>query len=275
MSEATAATVTQEQAPQQAQAQTETQPVEQKPQETAAETQATQQQETQEEQKPENHDIRRMKTFMRRAFEAEAKAEVLENQMRTMQQPPAQAGNVAPIRDQFGSDLEYFEAARAYDRAVLQQQIQQAAVQQPQAEVTIEKREAELIREKPDYEDVVETAKYEVKNFKQLYNFSPIATSPHSADIIYELAKKPDVADRIINKVPYERAAYEIGKLEAEIVARKTAGKPATTVSKAPAPIKPLASGGASGATNVSPDKLNDREWWNTYGPGRYKKKAS
>jgi hypothetical protein len=242
------ATVKDEDQPQ-PETQTEIKPVET---EAKAEPEAKAEDKVEQEIEKETHDIRRMKKFMRRAAEAEAKYEALQAQL----QPQTPVDNT-PKREQYPDDQSYLAAMVQHEVSkvvpVLHQQIQQAQIAE-QAKASI----AEVRRLHEDYDTVMEDA-------------NSIAIPPAAAEALrsspmlehlrYHLATHPEVIDRLYN-LPPVRVASEIGKLEAEIERGLTTAKAPVErkVSNARPPITPVKLQGDSGKVDES--KLSDQEWF-------------
>ena len=228
------------------------------PEQKAAEVAAAQAaKEVEDKKAAENHDVRRMKRFIQRAAEAEAKALALENVVKSIGQQ-SNTQNQEPQRAAFNSDIEYFQAVRVYDNRRFDERIQQeriSAVQRVQAQ-SFAQKVAEAKKELPDYDDVISDTTAQ---------FSPevqeaIASSPIAGHVAYELAKDPDNADYIAS-LPPSQAAREIGKIEARIeLSRKWNVHPVAKPSAAKPPIKPVASGGEE-MVEVDESKLTDAQW--------------
>lgn len=206
--------------------------------------------------KEEDHESRRLFKFMKRAADAEAQAEALRKQMAAT--VPAKEQQV-PQRTEFGSDAEYYNAVNLYNmnvmRAEFDQKLQENKIQETRK--TLEDRANAARKEHPDFDEVVAESSVQYNRDVQ----ESIVESDVSADLIYALAKDEDLAIKIA-RLPTHLAIKEVGKLELRIEAEKNgkmtqaAAKP---VSKAPAPIKPVASKADVGA--VDPAKLSDAEW--------------
>lgn len=75
-----------------------------------------------------------------------------------------------------------------------------------------------------------------------------LVRAANGPELAYELAKDPEEFARVCQLSPME-AAEEIGKLKFKLQSKaETSSKPETKISKAPPPIKPIGSGGSSGA---------------------------
>ena len=159
------------------------------PEQKAAEAEAARVAKEAEEKKVvENHDVRRMKSFMRRAAEAEAKALALETVVKGMGQ--IQPQNQEPQRANFNSDIEYYQAVRAFDNRRFDERLQQGkveAIQQAQRQFFAQKV-AEAKKELPDYDEVIADTSAQFGPEVQ----EAIASSPIAGHLAYELAKDPD-----------------------------------------------------------------------------------
>ena len=204
-----------------------------------------------------DHESRRLFKFMKRAADAEAQAEALRKQMAATVPPKEQQ---VPQRTEFGSDAEYYNAINIYNmnvvRAEFDQKLQESRIQETRKSLEVKADAAR--KEHPDFDEVV--AESTVQYTREVQQ--SIVESDVSADLIYALAKDEDLAIKIA-KLPPHLAIKEIGRLEVRIEAEKsgktTPAVPAKPVSKAPAPIKPVASKADVGA--VDPSKLSDAEW--------------
>jgi hypothetical protein len=204
-----------------------------------------------------DHESRRLFKFMKRAADAEAQAEALRRQIAATVSPEKQQ---IPQRTEFGSLEEYYNAVNLYNmnvmRAEFEQKLQESKGQETRK--SLEEKANAARKEHPDFDDVVAESTVQYNRDVQ----QAIVESGVSADLIYTLAKDEDLAIKIA-RLPTHLAIKEVGKLELRIEAEKngktTQAAPAKPVSKAPAPIKPVASKADVGA--VDPTKLSDAEW--------------
>jgi hypothetical protein len=192
------------------------------------------------------HDVRRMKTFMRRAFEAEAKLEAIQKQQ--PQNPNAQEQPVnqpqptgRPVRDQFESYEDYQEALVDFK---VDQRL--SMHKQKETETSITKTflqcEAEVKKEIADYDEVIaENSSMEIPGTVG----AAMRESDLGPRLRYELAKNPELVAKLNAMTPI-RAVVEFGKLEAKIQAEIDTKKkaPPVKISKAPEPITPVRSAG-------------------------------
>jgi hypothetical protein len=202
------------------------------------------------------HDKRRMKKFMQRAFEAEAKLAAKEKIEQQQAAQPQQAD--IPERNQFNSDAEYYNAVNLYNISIVRAEFEQKFNEQKvqESRKVLESKTNEARKEHPDFDEVVSESTVQFIPVVQ----RSIIDSDVSAELIYALAKDEDLAERISKLEPH-LAIKELGKLEVRLEAEKGRKSipAAKQVSKAPAPIKPLASKADSG--NVDPSKMSDAEW--------------
>jgi len=204
-----------------------------------------------------DHESRRLFKFMKRAADAEAQAEALRKQMAATVSPKEQQ---IPQRTEFGSDAEYYNAVNLYNmnvmRAEFDQKIQENRIQETRK--SLEEKANAARKEHPDFDEAV--AESTVQYTREVQQ--SIVESSVSADLIYALAKDEDLAIKIA-RLPTHLAIKEVGKLELRIEAEKngksTQAATAKPVSRAPAPIKRVASKADVGA--VDPSKLSDSEW--------------
>jgi hypothetical protein len=207
------------------------------------------------EKKKENHSTRRMTEFMRRAFKAEAEAEVYKNMLEKKGSPSEQP--VRPTREQFNTDDEFVEAITDFKLAQVLPKIEaklQARVNQVQSSAGWEQNVGTFQKEHADFFEVLKQAD-DIPVPDAIT--SAITTSANGPAIMYDLCKNPDELSRIAN-LPPMAAAREIGIIEARLTgARKQ-------VSSAKPPIKPV--NGGSSVVDVPEDKLSDREWMAKFG---------
>lgn len=117
----------------------------------------------------------------------------------------------------------------------------------------------------PDFDSVMTalqgTDADKVPNFVLSY----IEESARSAEIAYQLAKNPELREKISTMKPILGIA-DLGKLEASLVAPSAAASPATrsvtpvTNGGAPAPITPLDGEGDGGHIQTDPSKMSYKE---------------
>ncbi len=189
--------------------------------------------------------------------EYKAKAEYLEKMLFDKQK--AEAVSQEPQREQFNSDIEYYQAARAYDNRQFDIKLQREREQMAQqANVnTFISKTAEAKKELPDF-DMVMAGASDVKYVPEVQE--AIVTSPYAGFIAYELAKDTELAEQIAAMTPAQ-ASRTIGKIEARIESRKQPARAPAAVSKAPQPLKPV---GAQGGEEVNIDwsKKSDAEYF-------------
>lgn len=150
-----------------------------------------------------------------------------------------------PTPDKFSDHNEYVEAlaewkadqrieAALSKRDAEAKQAQQRVERETRAS-TWNERQAKFAETAPDFAEVLESANTPIPS----HVMEALLESEQGPALAYHLAKNPDAAQRIASMS--ERAALvELGKLSASLDSPKPALK---SVTKAPAPIKPVASG--------------------------------
>lgn len=178
---------------------------------------------------------------MRKQFRAQQK-EIAE--LRKAIQQPADA---MPQRDNFESDADYINAQVDY-------RLRQSQMAQPQINPLQQKFE-EVRKVHPDFDEAladIDHVKFSGDAQKAL-NEAMVAL-PYGSEVLYHIAKNPDLAEEI-SILPPSVLAVKLGEIHADIRREKTK-KP--QVSKAPAPIKPV----ASSSTPVrNYDDMTDQEF--------------
>jgi len=155
-----------------------------------------------------------------------------------------------PTQDRFASYDEYVEALTDWKAAQVAERVKKELAQtqaetanrqaQTAATETWQQRQTEARKAIPDYDEVMGSAAevYVAKHVE-----AALLDSARGPELAYHFAKNPQEVARI-NALSPIQAAMEIGRLEAGLV------KP-QRISKAPEPVKPLASGKA-GSANLS-----------------------
>lgn len=207
----------------------------------------------------------------RRAIEAERRAEQLQREIDALK--GTKSGG--PNTDEAGSDPNEpkpgdFKTVGEYTRALVRYEAKKAgetgaakAEQSKQQERATElvsafvKRQDDFMVATPDYEDVVGNTDLIIPNIATQY----LVESDVGPQLAYHLAKNPDEVTRL-QKLSPSRVLAELGKLEMKLEkpaapAKADAGKP-TEVSKAPAPITPLA--GKEASVTKDPKDMNFQE---------------
>jgi hypothetical protein len=196
----------------------------------------------------------------RRAIEAERRAEQLQREIDALKGTKSGGPNTD---DASGSDPNEpkpgdFKTVGEYTRALVKYEAKKAgetgkanaeqSKQQEQANVIVGefiKRQDDFKAATPDYEDVVGATDLVIPNIAMQY----LIESDVGPQLGYYLAKNPDEVTRL-QKLSPSRCLAELGKLETKLekpAAPKTADAGAPKeVSKAPAPISPLAGKEAS-----------------------------
>ena len=181
---------------------------------------------------------RRLGAAYRKAAEAQARADLLEQELAKFKTPAqAAATSGEPTLEQYGFDAEkYAEAKADYAKQQVAKEFQTR--QQTQAQQQVQAKLIASWEEKVDkvaekYEDF-DTVVGELKPVSPLV--MAIMEADNAPDLAYHLGKNPREAERI-SKLPVLSQIREIGKLEAKLAAEPVKPK---TPSKAPAPITPL-----------------------------------
>lgn len=180
----------------------------------------------------------------------------LEREQREQQvQPPVVApqGPARPTLDQFETTQQYEDAL--FDWRDRVRDLRSAEVAQRTAEETalqeFNRRAAKLRQENPDFDDVIEAPVFSPAMREVLLQ------SENGPEVAYFLGREEnrEQAERI-RKMPAAKQAYEIGKLESNLLLAKKTKK----VPGAPPPITPVGMGG--GARTEEPDVNAPIEIW-------------
>lgn len=204
---------------------------------------------------------RRIDRAVRQKYEAEAKANVLEERLRHLEQQayrPAQKEVGAPKLEDYTNIEDYVEAKAAYvadkrieeklsarEKAELERNAQ--AAQSKSAE-SWQKRITSITAELPDYADVVGSSDIV---FKDPVIAVAIQESDIGPKIAYYLATHEDEAEDIANLTGIA-AVRAIGRLEA-----KLQGKTVATT-RTPAPISPV---GQKAKVDKAPEEMSSKEF--------------
>ena len=204
---------------------------------------------------------KRIDRAVRQKYEAEAKANVLEERLRHLEQgqyrqAPKETG--APKLDQFDNIEDYVEAKAAYvadkrieeklsarEKVELERNAQ--AAQSKTAE-SWQKRVMTAQAEMSDYDDVVGSSDIV---FKDPVVVRAIQESDLGPKIAYYLASNPDEADDIANMTGIA-AIRAIGRLEAKLSVK------GSNTTKTPEPIKTV---GQKATVTKEPSKMSDAEF--------------
>lgn len=206
-----------------------------------------------------------------RAIEAERRAAQLQHDLeasRAKSGPPSEPTTPKePKPEDFTTVQEYTDALVSYrvDQRLREKETQaQAAAEQREKEARARefgKRMAETRAKHDDFDDVLRSI--QGTNLDRVHTdvTEYIQESEHGGDLLYHLAKNPDVLERLQKMSPRKFIA-ELGKLETKFEAPASAlskeketpstlsqvAAPTTTtpVSKAPAPIAPLDTAGVA-----------------------------
>lgn len=188
----------------------------------------------------------------------------------TTQEPPAGAQpaateEAAPTLESFDFDTaKWQEAMTAYtDRRIAAGVQAKAQVQQREQEQQAEQSARELFTTRMN-SFAAKTADFQVLvENPNLPRLSPGAArvlvhSETGPQVLYHLAKNPDVLTRIARQAPEQQAAA-IGRLEAELSAKPAQQKTTNRISSAPKPPTPTS--GRGNTPGVDPAKMTTKEW--------------
>lgn len=169
---------------------------------------------------------------------------------RTPQQPPAQAQNEGPPReDQFESYEDYEQARIEY---AVEQRLRAAEAQRQQQTVlqTYEERAAKLREAKPDFDSVVNNPSLRISETMA----NVIRYSEGGPMVAYHLGTNPTEAARIAAMPDYLQAA-ELGRIEASLTTQ------APPVNRTPPPPPPKTVSGISAGLNKAPEEMSMAEY--------------
>ena len=211
---------------------------------------------------------RKLDAAIRRAAEAQARADLLERQLAELK-PKATPDSGAPKLEDFSDVEEYATAKAEYAKAQAikeREATQQSAAQQREVAALTEAWEEKATRGESKYDDF-DSIVGDIRPTTPL--LAAVMEAENAEDVAYYLGKNPKEAKRIL-ELPVRAQIREIGKLEAKLLAEPPKPK---TPSKAPAPIAPL--GGKSGATSDVPSDSDDIKTWMRKENARMKKLAA
>lgn len=213
------------------------------------------------EQKPKKSPQERIVELAHKRREAEAEAadakrerDILRTKLQALEAQAAPIEATArPKRESFANDDDYTDALADWkaDQAIARRETQQAQARQQaeQAEIAQQwdKRQQKAIDAIEDYAEVIGKSEVQVPP----YVHQALLESEQGPQIAYFLALNPDEAKRIAGMKPLA-AIKHIAALERELAEHDEDEKPAPKVteppkkSKAPEPINPVKSTGAS-----------------------------
>ena len=200
---------------------------------------------------------RRLDKAYRRAAEAQARADLLEKQLREAT-PAAAVDTAAPTLEKHNYDPEAYAQAKAKyetEKTLREREATGRAEQQKQAQ-------QKLLSQ---WEEAAEKGSEKYEDFDavvgKLEPNSPLTVAIMGAengqDIAYHLGKNLKDAERIA-KLPPVQQVFELGRLAAKIAAEPEKPK---VPSKAPAPITPL-TGATPAASAAAPSEDDDTATW-------------
>jgi len=204
---------------------------------------------------------KRIDRAVRQKYEAEARANVLEERIRNIEQAqqrqqPSEPGE--PKLDQFDNIEDYVTAKARY---IAKQELTTTLTAREKAEAdrnakTAQERTVDnwnkrvsLATDKlPDFGEVVGSSDV---TFKDPVTFMAIQESDIGPQIAYYLASNPDEADEIA-ELTGVAAVRAIGRLEAKLQSKQV------SLTKTPAPIKPV---GQSAKVDKAPNEMSPAEF--------------
>lgn len=206
--------------------------------------------EQQEAPKKDNSVQKRIDELTRKSREAEREAQYWQ-QRALGNEKTAEKPLEEPKLEDFEDPKEFIKAATKY--AIQEEKKALAAERASEAEAKVLETKTSTWVERQnsaresitDYDEVVSSADLPVQNHIR----DALLDSEKGPELVYHLAKNPDVLDRLNSLSPLQ-AAMEIGRLEAKLATPAAASKP---VSNAPPPIKTV----GSGRTNAAQDPSN------------------
>lgn len=211
------------------------------------------------EEEKDNHSVRRMKKFIADAAASKREAQIYKDLYEKQQQTEAETKSTTedkPLRANFENDEDFIEALTDYKIAQRMPEIISAGkseTQQDALSIQHQSRVSEAYKAHPDFGELFEELKEDpsrefASNIADDITLA-IKQSDVSGELTYYFLKNPGEVTRL-NQLSIHQAVKELGKIE-DKVAKPSA--PAS-VTKAPAPIKPVSSRGS-----MSKD-LNDPE---------------
>jgi hypothetical protein len=173
-----------------------------------------------------------------------------QREMAELRKAIQQPAEIIPQRESFETDADYINAQVDY-------RLKQSQIAQPQINPLQQKFE-EVRKNHPDFDEAltdIDHVRFSSEAQKAL-NEAMVAL-PYGSDVLYHIAKNPDLAEEI-SILPASVLAVKLGEIHADIRREKTK-KP--QVSKAPTPIKPVA-GSSTPVKNY--DDMTDEEFMAT-----------
>lgn len=195
-----------------------------------------------------------------RKLQRQAELEVENRMLKEQLVKPVTTESKAPSQEEYASYEEYLEA-KAEWIADKRLEAKLAEREKREAQSRAEAERGEVAR---TWQQKVEAATTKYADYHEALEdvdhieipptlTGAIMESDMGADIAYYLAKNPGDLERIVKLKPHA-ALMELGKIEVKL---SQAPAPKKTVSKAPAPIKPL---GGGSAVNTAHDPNDDME---------------
>lgn len=213
------------------------------------------------EAKPKNGMQERMDEITRARREAEREAEYWKARAKAGDQPAPKADpDGRPARDAYHSDEDYLEAVADWkvDQRLSKRDAEATAKQAGEARATSWNTKLESARaEFADHQAVLDACD------KQIHTqvSDALLEHEHGAKVAYELAKNPDLIDKL-NGMSATQAAFEVAKIGAKFDKAPESATPSpkpAAVSKAPAPAASKV--GSSRSTAPSPEEMSMPEY--------------
>lgn len=177
----------------------------------------------QEEKKPEDGEssvIRQMRKQLR------VQQKMIAELRQSVQQPQPEP---RPTRESFQNEADYIQAEVAY-------QVKQQQQAQPKAPDVFETKWSDTRKEHPDFEEALEDISHVMFTPEAQTSIrQAVETLPYGGDVLYHIAKNPELAEELAILPPAAFAA-RLGDIHGDIRRAKTTKQ----VSKAPAPIAPV-----------------------------------
>lgn len=210
-------------------------------------------------EKPRTSMQERMDEITRARREAEREAEYWKARAKAYDQPQKADPTGRPLRDAYGSDEEYQEALVDWkvDQRLSKKDAESAAQKAGEERATSWNTKLEAARaEFADHQAVLDSCDRHV----HMHVSDALLEHEHGAKVAYELAKNPDLIDKL-NGMSATQAAFEVAKIGAKFDKAPEAApspKPAA-VSKAPAPAASKV--GSNRSTATSPEDMTMAEY--------------
>jgi hypothetical protein len=150
----------------------------------------------------------------------------------------------APVRDNYQSDAEYIQAEVSH-------QLKQVQNATPKAPDVFESKFNETAKAHPDFNEIIHDTDHIDFGANAPVLKQAVETLSYGGEILYHLAKNPELAEELAILPPAAFAA-RLGDIHGDIRQSKT-----KQVSRAPAPITPVS--GAASKSDKSYDEITDQ----------------